>query len=84
MDMSELAPGDAKYEEFDEEEVLEVRRPTAVKAESSAGMKTAPLIEVEVGFAFITEMYFSAGVLTSVLVGCVLLIIAVRTLDVIG
>jgi hypothetical protein len=59
MDMSELAPGDAKYDDFDEEVVLEVKRPAAVKAESSAGVKADPLIEVELGFACIIEMYFS-------------------------
>jgi hypothetical protein len=62
MDMRELVPGDAKYEELDEEAVLEVRRPTAVNAESSVELKAAPLIEVEVGFALIIEIYFSAGI----------------------
>jgi hypothetical protein len=57
--VSELAPGDAKYDEFDEEVVLEVRSPTAVKAESSAGVKTSPPTEVDVGFTFIIERYFS-------------------------
>jgi hypothetical protein len=65
MDMRELAPGDAKYEEVDEEAVLEVRRPTAVKAESSVELNVTPLIEVEVEFAFIVRMYFSAEILAS-------------------
>jgi hypothetical protein len=40
---------------------LEVNKPTVVKAEISDGVKAAPLIEAEFGFADIREMYFSAS-----------------------
>jgi hypothetical protein len=75
-------PGDTKYK-LDEETVLEVRSPTAVKAESSVGVKATPLIEVEVGFAFIMKTYFSAEMLASAYARYGFFRIALPTLEVI-
>jgi hypothetical protein len=58
IEVRELCPGDAKYEEF-EETLVEVRNPIVVRADISAGLKAVPGTEVEVGLASITEMYFS-------------------------
>ena len=59
IERREFAPGEAKYEEFGEATDVEVNKPVAAKAEISVGVNAIPLTEVEVGFAFITERYFS-------------------------
>jgi len=61
IERREFAPGEAKYEELDEAMDVEVRKPMAVKAEISGGVNAVPLTEVEVGFAFITEMYLAVA-----------------------
>jgi hypothetical protein len=40
---------------------VEVRKPTPVNAESSAGANAVPGIVVAVGFAFMADMYLSAA-----------------------
>jgi hypothetical protein len=69
IDTRELAPGEAKYEEVEELMLVEVKSPTADRAEISEGVKAVPLIEAEFGLAFIKAMYFSVPLSVSVLLG---------------
>jgi hypothetical protein len=59
MAVRELAAGEAKYDELERSALLEVSRPLAVSAEISAGPKSVPGIDVEVGLASMMDMYFS-------------------------
>jgi hypothetical protein len=60
MELRNLVPCGERYEAWEEEAVLDVRSPTAVKAESSVDVKAAALREVEVGCVFIMDMYLSS------------------------
>ena len=60
MDVRALAPGDAKYEACAVDAVLDVRKPVAVRDESSEGVNAVPVMELDVGFSFIFVMYFSS------------------------
>lgn len=56
---SELAPGDEKNEEPALITDVEVRNPTVTSAEISVGVNVVPDIVVDVGFAFIADIYLA-------------------------
>jgi hypothetical protein len=81
IELRDLVPCSEMYEVWEEEAVLDVRSPTAVKAESSDEVKAAALREVEVGCVFMVDIYLSSK--TSTIAVSTWQCLASRTLQVV-